>query len=230
MRRSRVRYSELTSLLDVLFIVVFAALVQASALVDRARRAPDTPRPARWTPLPARPGAPSPSAGAAADGGVVPDAAVGRETTAEADTGALRRRAASALVAASARSGVVRVQVSATGHITHLTVESGGRTRSLVVDVPLLERVPDPNVGMVYLGHSSAALRVCTAVRRTLGWRTLREALVILQPAVPLAALQVALVEGLRADQNRCYPEERGLAVIVDPGTKEERLFHEKRK
>ena len=34
MRRPRVRYSELTSLLDVLFIVVFAALVQAAGLVE----------------------------------------------------------------------------------------------------------------------------------------------------------------------------------------------------
>lgn len=214
MRRPRVRYSELTSLLDVLFIVVFAALVQASGLVDRARRTPDKPSTARTKAPPARPVAP------VLDAGVSPDAAMARRPIARVDTQTLRRRAATAVVAASARSGVVlRVQVSAAGRITHLTVESGGRTRSVAVDIPLLERVPDPNVGVAYLGHRSAALRVCTAVRRALGWRSLREALVVLQPAEPLAKLQVALVEGLRADQNRCYPEERGLAVIVDPGT-----------
>jgi hypothetical protein len=211
MRRPRVRYSELTSLLDVLFIVVFAALVHASALVDRARRAPDKPVVPRPEARPARPTAPAPDGGGALDG------AAARRISARTDPQGLRRRAASALVAASARAGVVRVRVSAAGRITGLTVESAGRARTLVVDMPLLERVPDPNVGVAYLGHRSAALRVCTAVRRALGWPTLRDALVILQPAKPLAKLQVALVEGLRADQNRCFREERGLAVILDP-------------
>jgi hypothetical protein len=210
MRRPRVRYSELTSLLDVLFIVVFAALVHASGLVDRARRAPKLTSAKRPKARPARPTAPGPDAGVATDG------AAARRVSARADPQALRRSAASALVAASARAGVVRVRVSAAGRITGLTVESGGLTRTLVVDMPLLERVPDPNVGVAYLGHRSAALRVCTAVRRALGWPTLRGALVILQPVKPLAELQVALVEGLRADQNRCYREERGLAVILD--------------
>jgi len=208
MRRPRVRYSELTSLLDVLFIVVFAALVQASGLVQQARQTPAKPQPT----TPARPTVSAP------DGGVAPDAVVASKATAREDTQSLRRRAAAAVVAASARSGVVlRVQVSAAGRITNLTVETGGQMRSVSVDLPLLERVPDPNVGVAYLGHKSAAQRVCTAVRRALAWRSLRDALVIVQPALPLSRLQVALVEGLRADQNRCYPEERGLAVIVDP-------------
>lgn len=220
MRRPRVRYSELTSLLDVLFIVVFAALVQASGLVAQARRTPDKPTEVNATQAPpARPVASPP------DGGAAPDAAVARKVTVREDTETLRRRAAASVVAASSRSGrVVRVRVSAEGRITSLTVETGGKTRSVSVDLPLLERVPDPNVGVAYLGHKSAAQRVCTAVRRALGWRTLRDALVILQPALPLSMLQVALVEGLRADQNRCYPEERGLAVIVDPGTNKERI------
>lgn len=214
MRRTRVRYSELTSLLDVLFIVVFAALVQASGLVARARRAPQKEPPKRTQATSARPATP------ALDAGIPADVAAATRAPRPLDPKVLRRLAASAVVAASLRSGVVlRVQVSAAGRITHLTVKTGGRERSVAVDIPLLERVPDPNVGVAYLGHKSAALRVCTAVRRALGWRNLREALVMLQPAVPLARLQVALVEGLRADQHRCYPEERGLAVIVDPDT-----------
>lgn len=215
MRRRRVQYSELTSLLDVLFIVVFAALVQASGLVAQARRTPDKLPSAKATKAPpARPVTSPP------DGGVDSDAAVARKVTVREDTETLRRRAAASVVAASTRSGrVVRIAITAAGRITSLTVESGGKTRALPVDLPLLERVPDPNVGVAYLGHKSAAQRVCTAVRRALGWRTLQDALVIFQPTLPLSKLQVALVEGLRADQNRCYPEERGLAVIVDPGT-----------
>lgn len=208
MRRSRIRYSELTSLLDVLFIIVFAALVQAAGLVAQAREGA-LAKPSVPPKRPDRPAQPSPDAG-------VPKGRAISRTDTRLDPAALRRRAAAAVVAASARSGVVQVDVSAAGRLTRLTVKASGTSRSFMVDVPLLERVPDPDVGVAYLGHRVKDLRVCSAIRRALGWQDLKSALVVIRPARPLAQLKVALVEGLRADQQRCYPEERGLAVLID--------------
>ena len=202
-RRSRSRPADLTSLLDVLFIMLFAALVNASALVARAREAPPpakaappavvvTPAP----PVPPGPPAPLPR-----------------------DQAALRQQAAEAVVSASARTGTVTVDVSAEGRISRLVVRRGADQRDLAVDLPLLERVPDPEVALSYLGHRSPDLRVCSATRRALGGRDLGGALLIIRPARALADLPVALVEGLREDQRRCYPEERGLAVLLEGPT-----------
>ena len=205
------RYSELTSLLDVLFILVFAALVQAAGLVDRARRAPpDAPSPKRAARA-VQPPKPTPFDPMKATATSAREAAV------------IRRQAAASLVAASARAGIVRVEVSSTGHITRVLSDIGGKHRANTLSIPLLERVSDPNIGVAYLGHRSPALRVCSAVRRSLGGRDLNEALIIIRTTRPLRDLPVALVEGLRSDQRRCYREERGLAVLVDTDGKRQR-------
>jgi hypothetical protein len=199
-RRSRSRPSDLTSLLDVLFILLFAALVSASTLVARAREAP----------LPALPAPPPVAVPATSPAPTGPPPPLPR------DQAALRQQAAAAVVAASARTGTVTAAVSAEGRITRLTVRRGAERRDLAVDLPLLERVPDPDVGLAYLGHRIPDMRVCTALRRALGGRDLGGALVIIRPARALADLPVALVDGLREDQRRCYPEENGLAVLLE--------------
>lgn len=197
-RRQRSGPSELTSLLDVLFILLFAALVQASGLVAKAKEAPT--RPAQ--PPPARP---SP-----------PQEPVPRPRAITPDEATLRRQAAEALVTESGRSGLITARISAEGRITHLTLRRGGAARELAVDLPLVERVPDPDVALSYLGRRIPDMRACTAIRRALGDRDLGGALVMLRPTKPLAELPVALVDGLREDQRRCYPEEKGLAVLLD--------------
>lgn len=198
--RRKSRPADLTSLLDVLFIMLFASLVSASALVARARVAP----PLAKAPLPAVVVSPAPSTPPG------PPAPLPR------DLMALRQRAAEAVVSASAQSGTVSAAVSAEGRITRLVLRLGAERRDLAVDLPLLERVPDPDVGLAYLGHRIKEMRACTAIRRALGGRDLGGALVIIRPARALADLSVALVEGLREDQRRCYPEERGLAVLLE--------------
>ena len=71
-------------------------------------------------------------------------------------------------------------------------------------------------MGLAYLGHRIPGMRACTAIRRALGERSLGDALVIFRPERPLRELPVALVEGLREDQLRCYPDEKGLAVLLE--------------
>jgi hypothetical protein len=58
---------------------------------------------------------------------------------------------------------------------------------------------------------------VCAIVARGLGVADLRGYLVILAPAAPIAEMKHALVDGLRADVDRCAEEQRGVAVIVAP-------------
>jgi hypothetical protein len=71
-------------------------------------------------------------------------------------------------------------------------------------------------VGLSYLGARVGDLSLCSSVRRALGLRDLGGALVVIETALPLRGLPVALVEGLNADQLRCYEEEKGLAVLVE--------------
>ena len=216
-RRSRVRYSELTSLLDVLFIMLFAALVQAAQMVSSAQDAPAAQ--ARSTPAqapvtaqvpPVTPPAPAPARAAPSD-----------------DLPALRAEAARGLADRSALAGVVRVRISAAGHIRRLKAELAGLTRDATVDLPLLERVPDPDVGLTYLGAQVPALRLCSSVRRVLGLKDLGGALVVIELERPLRRLPVALVEGLTADQLHCYEDEKGLTVLVE-GEPEKALSEEK--
>lgn len=198
-RRPRVRYTELTSLLDVLFIVLFAALLHAAQLVRLAQE----PEPSLAT----RPEDPRL--------GPAREPSHPHQTVSE-DPAELRREAARSLVAQSARAGLVQARVSAQGRILHLHVEKDGQVRDLAVDIPLVERVPDPDVGLAYLGRRIPDMRACAAIRRALGLKDLGGALVMLRPDRPLSELAVALVEGLREDQLHCYPEEKGLAVIID--------------
>jgi hypothetical protein len=188
----------MTSLLDVLFIVLFAALVHAAGLVAKAR---DEPPPKAAVPA-------CPVAKPEVRPPVVPPSR---------DVQLLKRRAADALVARSAQAGLIQAEVAAAGRITRLRVEVGTERRDLVVDLPLVERVPDPDVALEYLGLRTLARRVCTTIRRALGRTDLGGALVLLQPERDLELLPVALVEGMRQDLLHCYPDENGLAVLL-PG------------
>ncbi|HTJ46330.1 MAG TPA: hypothetical protein VL463_29700 [Kofleriaceae bacterium] len=89
--------------------------------------------------------------------------------------------------------------------------------RSIPVGVGLVARVADPDVGVVYEGEQNPALRVCALVAHALGTNDLRGYLVIIAPAAKTETLSHALVDGLRADVDRCFDELRGVAVIVEP-------------
>ena len=107
----------------------------------------------------------------------------------------------------------VVARVSKAGALTEIQLVD----RTIASGAPLVERVADPDVGVRYLGETNPDLRVCRQIARALGAADLRGYLVVIAPEAPLAQLAHALVDGLRADEDRCLTEDRGVAVIVEP-------------
>jgi hypothetical protein len=198
-----VQYAPFTSLLDVLFILVFASLIHGASLENQAARAAvEEPAPA-----PAPPPA-APDAGPA-------EADPAEEAARDADD--LRRAAlAQVIVGLEGRSPVV-ARIGRDGELRALERMSDGRLTSKPLGVPLVERVPDPDVALVYLGDRRDGPTLCNLLRLHLGARDLSDALVIVAPEVPLEQLSVALARGLSRDAERCLADQRGVAVIVDP-------------
>ena len=197
-RRGAPSQASLTSLLDVLFILVFATLVHAAARRHQAAAPPATPAPAKAEP------APTPAPAAPVDAGApapAPDYARLHAAALDALRADLGGRPA--LIAHVARDGrLVAVELA---------------DRRIALGVPLVARVADPDVQLAYLGDTSPALRVCAVVAQAIGAHDLAGDLVVITPDAPLADLTVALVAGLRRDARRCLPDQRAVAVVVDP-------------
>ena len=174
----------LTSLLDVLFIRVFAALVQLAArqAPAEAEAAPPPPAPPATPPTP-------------------PTDAALRQAAIEATTRQL------------ARAPLLIARIAADGTLAAL--ERDGDRRAL--PVPLLAADADPDVGVAYVGDRAPAQRVCALVAAGFGLASLRDAVVVIAPAAPRAALPVALVAGLERDVERCRPEQHALALVLYP-------------
>lgn len=186
-RRHIRRPPDLTSLFDVLFIVVFAALIRATA----AEHAAEVEHAAAHPPPPPQPSAP-----------VTPPAVA-----------VLRQRALADLDAELASRTPLVVRITRTGTIEALEVDG----KRIALDAPLLEHSPDPDIVVAYLGDRSAELRVCRIAALHLGVAELSRYLVILAPVLPLADLPHALFGGLHRDLDRCLTEQHGLAALVDP-------------
>jgi hypothetical protein len=190
MRRRGVRYAELTSLFDVMYILVFAVLVQAAGLVQKARDEAAEASAAKGTP----------SAGEPADSHVP-----------------LRRQAAARLLDLVRRRGITYARISTAGVLTSIEVEQpDGSVKVSRLAVPLVQKAADPDVGLVYLGDENASLRLCSLVRLNLGRDDLAQQLVAFVPERPWDELRYALVEGMRRDRDRCFADEKGTAVVLD--------------
>jgi hypothetical protein len=193
-RRPPPRYASLTSLLDVLFILLFAALVQSAQLVAEADAgtAEATLGPVVAAPEPA------------------PDAGVAE---AAAPPAPLRQQALARVAESMSARRMVYARLSAGGALVAIEPEGAP---AIELRVPLLYRVPDPDVGVAYLGDDNPALRVCAVVAAHLGLTDLGGQLVVMVPDRPLVELVVALVEGLRRDQERCLRDQGAPAVLLD--------------
>lgn len=204
MRRRRVtRYAEMTSLLDVLFILLFASLIQAAGLVEGAAEQPeDEPEPEQ---VAKPPPAPPIDAGPPVDAAPPPSHQV------------LRTRALDEVMRSMGDRAVIYVRISADGVLTAIERSDGGDVHAVPVNVSLLERVADPDIGAVYSGDRSPDLRLCTRVRVTLGLQDLADRLVVVASEAAVGELPIALVDGLRRDTDRCYLDERGVSVLVTP-------------
>ncbi len=188
-RRRGQRPPDLTSLFDVLFIVVFAALIRAAAIQNAAANPPPEPTPPTLAPTP-----PAPPA--------LP-----------ADVATLRMRAIVQLDAELARRAPLVVRISAQNTIA--SVEADGK--QIALDIPLLEHDPDPDIALTYLGDRSVDLRICKVAALHLKVDDLSRYLVIIAPLRPVADLPHALHDGLFRDLDRCLADQRGLATLVDP-------------
>lgn len=199
--RERKRYvrrpPDLTSLFDVLFIVVFVALIRAAAAEQSLAKAAEPP------PKPAPPVTPAP-APLAADVVMLRTKAVANlHEDIDARTPIVVRIAATPVVASDP-------DASLGARIEAIEIEG----KRIALDLPLLER--DPRVNIAYLGDRSAELRLCKIAATRAGLADLGKHFVIVAPTLPLRELPRALTEGLHADVARCS-DLRGLASLVDP-------------
>jgi hypothetical protein len=195
MRRRTHLPPDLTSLFDVMFIVVFVSLINAAI----QRKATDDALAAQVSA--------SASAALSAPAPALPSAKPPAPAPSES---ALRSLALAAL---GDRPTLI-ARVSKDGTLVALDATE----RHITLDVPLIERVPDPDVALAYLGDRSAELRICRVAALHLGVADLAPYLVIIAPEAPLSDLTVALVDGLRRDADRCLTSERAVALLVDPG------------
>jgi hypothetical protein len=195
-RGKRVRRPpDLTSLFDVLFIVVFVALIRAAAAqheVDRLT-APPPPSP---TPTPPPPGV----------------AALRAKALANLDRDLEGRTPLVVRISAQVDRDRVKGTIASLEH-------GGGK---LELDVPLLADSRDPDAEVEYLGDRAADQRVCRIAAVHLRLADLARHLVIIVPDRPYADLKriagsVALFQGLERDVVRCFIEQRGSAVLIDP-------------
>ena len=223
-RRRRKRSSELTSLIDVLFILLFASLVQARDTMDREPAdtlvvdagLPDAGPADAVPPDAVPPDAQPPDA-------VPPDAHSSDDGTSPAtDTHRERVRRLSAVVASAVQGvDVFVVELAATGNAVEIRRWRDGAllrrqaVQHRLVDVPPNHSSEYPE----YLGVTQPWLRLCPLVLAGLAQPQpdLGRALVVITVDAPLDDLSRALRDGLKRDAALCLQDAGGIAILLDP-------------
>lgn len=226
-RRAPLAPSSLTSLVDVLFILVFAALVQRASAVAGAQ-AEDAPEVAvtgaavgaKAVQAPARP-ARSEALRKAAISTLAAEletrpAILARVTR----SGVLRKLEAPGLSSASGGGGSGGSGGGAVATPPPGERGEAGEGPGLILGLPLVEPVADPDVAVGYIGDRDASQRLCSVIAaqlRTAGSAlALDRALVVIAVDAPVSELMVALVGGLRRDVAHCLSAHRTAAVLLD--------------
>jgi hypothetical protein len=183
----------LTSLLDVLFILVFAALIHSAAAGPR---------------------------GAVPQDAVQMDAGAIAELDAGIDAAPVDRSELRAFAIARLQSQVedrnhivVRVGRAQTGE-WRITLEKDAQEN---VDLPLLVSVDDPEIGLVYAGDADPARSLCAQISAAMELERLDDYIVIVASSVNTADLPVALIRGLATESERCARERGGMLVLLSP-------------
>lgn len=220
-RRHVPKYSSLTSLLDVLFILMFASLAQAAALVKRAQEQPPTDKRSPADSAHSKAGTQDAGAGTAPDAGVsdggvaAPSVALDAGTMAGTPKQKFYDQAIAVLMKSVQQRRAIYVNVSEQGVLKSLEYLDGIYPKHVELGTPLTRRVADPNVEWTYNGDSDVRAQICAIVREQLATDSLAHELIIIAPEVELTRLNEALVLGLHRDQRRCG--HNGIAVVVDP-------------
>ncbi len=216
--RRRKRIPELTSLLDTLFILVFAALIQARAGSERVAAA-EALQDAEEEAAATESSDAATDADADADAGTAAPDAEAEATAAQAERERIARSTAR-FVGAIRNQGTILVVVSGEGYIASITRQTPEETLPPEeLKIKLLRDSADPDVRLVYRGHEGKDNRVCEVARRELGLEPdLGRAVVIITADRPLADLPYSLVTGLAGDAAACFDDAGGLGILVDPG------------
>lgn len=189
MRRRVAAAGSLVSLLDVLFILVFASLVQSHARGAAAANPVTEPAPA--PPAPPAPPLPAPPQPLAQ----------------------VRDAAAAAAAQHVAGAPLIVARIDADNVLAE--IESAHDKRA--IGVPLIERSADPDLPPSYLGDRSPAMQVCGVIARELRRTELTGHVIVIAPAVTAKQRLVTLNEGLARDLGRCMREQDAMAVLVEP-------------
>lgn len=200
MRRERraIRAPDMTSLFDVLFILVFVSLVNVGVNHTAAEEAEAKTKQAEAALASAQASA---SAAASAAPSARPSASVAPSS-------------APPPVDLSARSATILVRIDKDGVLR--AIERDGN----VVDVnePLLMKVDDPDVAFEYRGDRSRDHRICAIVVDKLGLAELSHFIVIITTPESDAMTNLILGRGINNDRLRCADEQKGFAVLA-PGS-----------
>ncbi len=218
-RRHVPKYGSLTSLLDVLFILMFASLAQAAALVERAREAPKTDKRSKAPSTQTKLGTEDAGVTAAPDAGAV-DGAVA-EKPASLDAGAekparkhrrLYAKAVARLTQSLERRRPIYAYVSSLGVLEVLRYAEDGEDNRVQVSEPLVKRSQDPDIEWVYANRG-----ICEIVRSQLKLTTLENELIIVMfdKSKDEQSQDDALVRGLLSEPSRCG--HKGLLDIEPP-------------
>lgn len=223
MRRHRRRRhgSDLTPLIDVLFIMLFASLLHARSAVDKSR-------PERQDPAQAVDAGPL-DAGVTdttvIDAAVI-DAAVPDASLDEYGPGsylARSRRIAAEIAGAVRNRDVFMVEVTRDGQVIAMSQWSEGQEirRDLRRERLLLSVPPSVSAQQLeYRGHTGSQMHVCTLVRERLvpTQEDLGGSVVQVLVDAPRADWPLALDRGLATDLGRCFDDERGVGMLIQPG------------
>lgn len=202
MRRDRraVRAPDMTSLFDVLFILVFVSLVNVGVNHTAAEEAEAKAKAAESALASAQAAAPSaaPSVSASASASVAPSSAPPP-------------------IDLSARSATILVRIESDGTDGVLrAIERDGN----VVDVnePLLVKLDNPDAAYEYRGDRSRDLRICAIVASKLGLAELSHFIVVITTPKSIGDTNLILGAGIERDRVRCADEQKGFAVLA-PGS-----------
>jgi hypothetical protein len=229
-RRRAARTASLTPLLDVLFILLFASLIQAHGAIEKsAVRATEL---AHEGSMAGTGDAGAPDAGAfdaaAGDAGT-PD---GRSTaiaiaSAPDETAYLLRSriAAEALSDAILGMDIYTLEVSERGRVFAISRKvDGDQTAREPFEHQLLRRVPAAESAAEYEYVGFGGFGICTLVRDHFALQTdaSRRPMVMVMLTVPFADLPLALARGLKRDLSRCLGDAGGVGMLVQPGDEDD--------
>lgn len=218
-RRRRQHAAELTPLIDVLFIVLFAALIQARVAMERA---PAARTPIDAAPTDAAPADAGPTDAAPADAG--PSDAGSRDAAPDAQSAHLARALAVAgeVARAAKHRDVFIVELDRDGVITAMSRWRDGQElrRDLMRERLLRSVLPvESGLEVVYRSAADPSLRICPLVRARFAPDApdLAQALVLVVVDAPRAELPLALDHALEAYVRDCFGQAGGVAILFDP-------------